>query len=241
MIKFKTLAIGGTSLVLMSLTLIGCQQAKDKNVTSFLPGPIIPVQNPTVETGGTNVGSSPVAAAQPTPGIPRPVSAPTIDPVVTPDAVPPIVAERPIPPPIPPADRLNVTVLPGRSYILTTVVFSEGIVLTPASVNLILANVSGGVPFDPPASGVFGAPNPPCNGTVNCNYLVDFQIQPLQGAVPGSAKASVINGQVFFQAQFNTSGIFDVQFRVEDSQGDFAVFSITIQVQRQDVTPTPTP
>ena len=103
MIKFKTLAIGGTSLALMSLTLIGCQQAKDKNVTSFLPGPIIPVQNPNTEPGGTGVGlpSTPpigsVPPGQPSPLVPPPVSAPTIPPLPTPNPSPSIVGLPPGP------------------------------------------------------------------------------------------------------------------------------------------------
>lgn len=102
-IKFKTLAIGGTSLVLMSLTLIGCQQAKDKNVTSFLPGPMIGVQNPNTEPGGTGVGlpSTPpigsVPPGQPSPLVPPPVSAPTIPPLPTPNPSPSIVGLPPGP------------------------------------------------------------------------------------------------------------------------------------------------
>ncbi|MFQ3584160.1 MAG: hypothetical protein SNJ85_04395 [Cyanobacteriota bacterium] len=77
--------------------LASCTQAKDKNVTSFLPGPIIGIQNPTTPSGGTEVGSSPVVATQPSTSIPRPSSAPTIPPPVpTPDAIPSIV---PVPAP----------------------------------------------------------------------------------------------------------------------------------------------
>jgi len=222
MIKFKTLAIGGTSLVLMSLTLIGCQQAKDKNVTSFLPGPIIPVQNPTVETGGTNVGSSPVAAAQPTPGIPRPVSAPTIDPVVTPDAVPPIVAERPVAPaPIPPV--LTVSILPGRDQINTVIPVGTGtgpgagLISGTANVNAIVARISGGIP----------------------PITVDVQIDPTptpatitnpNGTFTASFSFAFINNQVFIKAAFIFPGIYDLQISAVDATGQLAVGNITIVV-----------
>ncbi|MFQ3584005.1 MAG: hypothetical protein SNJ85_03595 [Cyanobacteriota bacterium] len=222
MSKFQVLAMGGTSLVLMASTLIGCQQAKDKNVTSFLPGPIIGVQNPTVETGGTNVGSSPVAVAQPTPGIPQPVSAPTIDPVVTPDAVPPIVAEKPVPPaPIPPV--LTVSILPGREQINVVIPVGTGtgpgagLIAGTANVNAIVARITGGV-----------AP-----------ITVDVQIDPTpfppfitnpNGTFTASFSFSVINNQVFINAAFIFPGTYDLQISATDSTGQLAVGNITIVV-----------
>ncbi|MEN9213112.1 MAG: hypothetical protein Q6K35_09870, partial [Thermostichus sp. DG02_4_bins_136] len=116
--------------------LAGCTQAKDKNATSFLPGPIIGVQNPTNPPSGTNVGTSPVvipqpptvtpspvATAQPPSGIPSPVSAPTIPPLVpTPNATPSIV---PIPAVItPPAFVKSFSTNPVPPGTPTTLTFT---------------------------------------------------------------------------------------------------------------------
>lgn len=98
------LATSSITAIFLGFAIVGCQQAKDKNLTSFLPGPIIEVQNPTPPSSGTGVGSSPVTPAQPSTSqpstsIPQPVSAPTIPPPVpTPNATPSIVAPAPTPP-----------------------------------------------------------------------------------------------------------------------------------------------
>jgi uncharacterized repeat protein (TIGR01451 family) len=168
MIKFKTLAIGGTSLVLMSLTLIGCQQAKDKNVTSFLPGPMIGVQNPNTEPGGTGVGlpSTPpigsVPTTQPSPLVPPPVSAPTIPPLPTPNPSPSIVG-------LPPGPLAAPTFTKSFSPSTTSV----GV---PVTLRFTITNNSGiqltGLNFaDNLPTGLFVA-NPPnltntCSGTPN--------------------------------------------------------------------------
>lgn len=195
MIKFKTLAIGGTSLVLMSLTLIGCQQAKDKNVTSFLPGPIIPVQNPNTEPGGTGVGlpSTPpigsVPPGQPSPLVPPPVSAPTIPPLPTPNPSPSIVGLPPGPLSVPaPGFTKQFSPSTTSAGVPVTLSFSitnnSGIRLTGLSftdslpAGLLVANPSnltntcGGTPSAPPGgalitlSGGTLAANATCTVTV---------------------------------------------------------------------------
>ncbi|MFT0813272.1 hypothetical protein [Synechococcus sp. OH20] len=96
-------ALGSVGTVFFTTaSLVGCQQAKDKNATSFVPGPIIPPQTPSVPTGGTEVGLPPIAP----PGIPlpaptiviqTPVAAPTIPPIPSPAPLPTIKAETPAP------------------------------------------------------------------------------------------------------------------------------------------------
>ena len=96
-------ALGSVGTVCFTAaSLIGCQQTKDKNATSFVPGPIIPPQTPSVPTGGTEVGLPPIAP----PGIPlpaptiviqTPVAAPTIPPIPSPVPLPTIKAETPAP------------------------------------------------------------------------------------------------------------------------------------------------
>ncbi len=220
--KFLMLALGGTSSLLIAIALVGCQQAKDKNVTSFLPGPIIGVQNPTVEVGGSNVGSAPVAVAQPTAGIPSPVSAPTIPPVPTPDAVPPIVAEGPVPPPpIPPV--LAVSILPNRDVINVNIPVGAGggpgagLISGTANVNAIVARITGGVEPITIDVQVDPTPTPPSitnpNGTFNASFSFNF-----------------INRQVFINAAFIFPGIYDLQISAEDASGQLAVGNITIVV-----------
>ena len=99
----KTGKLAGVLACLCVGLLTACQQAKDKNATSFIPGPIFPVQNPSVEPGGTGVGvpaTPPVGAApptQPSPLVSPPVSAPTIPPLPSPNPSPSIVGLPPAP------------------------------------------------------------------------------------------------------------------------------------------------
>ena len=99
----KTGKLAGVLACLCVGVLTACQQAKDKNATSFIPGPILPVQNPSVEPGGTGVGipsAPPIGAAptaQPSPLVPPPVSAPTIPPLPSPNPSPSIVGLPPAP------------------------------------------------------------------------------------------------------------------------------------------------
>ena len=82
--------------------LTACQQTKEGNPISSLPGPIIGVQNPNTEPGGTGVGlpSTPpigsVPPGQPSPLVPPP-SAPTIPPLPTPNPSSSIVGLPPGP------------------------------------------------------------------------------------------------------------------------------------------------
>ncbi|MFS8899895.1 hypothetical protein NW845_00680 [Synechococcus sp. H60.2] len=99
----KTGKLAGVLACLCVGLLTACQQAKDKNATSFIPGPIFPVQNPSVEPGGTGVGvpaTPPVGVApptQPSPLASPPVSAPTIPPLPSPNPSPSIVGLPPAP------------------------------------------------------------------------------------------------------------------------------------------------
>lgn len=220
--KDRLVAISGASLLLAVLALGGCQQAKDKNSTSFLPGPIIGVQNPTVETGGTNIGSSPVAVAQPTPEIPRPISAPTIDPVVTPDAVPPIVAEEPIPPtPVPPV--LTVSILPGRDQLNGVIPVGggtgpgAGLISGTANINAIVARITGGVAPITVDVQIDPTPVPPTITNANGTFTASFSF-------------SVINNQVFINSAFIFPGTYDLQISAVDASGQLAVGNITIVI-----------
>jgi len=99
----KTGKVAGVLACLCLGLLTACQQTKEGNPISSLPGPIIPVQNPNTEPGGTGVGlpSTPpigsVPPGQPSPLVPPPVSAPTIPPLPTPNPSPSIVGLPPGP------------------------------------------------------------------------------------------------------------------------------------------------
>ena len=99
----KTGKVAGVLACLCLGLLTACQQTKEGNPISSLPGPIIPVQNPNTEPGGTGVGlpSPPpigsVPPGQPSPLVPPPVSAPTIPPLPTPNPSPSIVGLPPGP------------------------------------------------------------------------------------------------------------------------------------------------
>jgi hypothetical protein len=99
----KTGKVAGVLACLCLGLLTACQQTKEGNPISSLPGPIIPVQNPNTEPGGTGVGlpSTPpigsVPPGQPSPLVPPPVSAPTIPPLPSPNPSPSIVGLPPAP------------------------------------------------------------------------------------------------------------------------------------------------
>lgn len=99
----KTGKVAGVLACLCLGLLTACQQTKEGNPISSLPGPIIPVQNPNTEPGGTGVGlpSTPpigsVPPGQPSPLVPPPVSAPTIPPLPSPNPSPSIVGLPPGP------------------------------------------------------------------------------------------------------------------------------------------------
>jgi hypothetical protein len=99
----KTGKVAGVLACLCLGLLTACQQTKEGNPISSLPGPIIGVQNPNTEPGGTGVGlpSTPpigsVPPGQPSPLVPPPVSAPTIPPLPTPNPSPSIVGLPPGP------------------------------------------------------------------------------------------------------------------------------------------------
>jgi uncharacterized repeat protein (TIGR01451 family) len=99
----KTGKVAGVLACLCLGLLTACQQTKEGNPISSLPGPIIPVQNPNTEPGGTGVGlpsTSPIGSVppgQPSPLVPPPVSAPTIPPLPTPNPSPSIIGLPPGP------------------------------------------------------------------------------------------------------------------------------------------------
>lgn len=136
----KTGKLAGVLACLCVGLLTACQQAKDKNATSFIPGPIFPVQNPSVEPGGTGVGvpaTPPVGAApptQPSPLVPPPVSAPTIPPLPSPNPSPSIVGLPPAPLAAPTFTKsfnpASSVVAPVTVTVSFTIVNSSGVQLT---------------------------------------------------------------------------------------------------------------
>jgi len=82
----KTGKVAGVLACLCLGLLTACQQTKERNPISSLPGPIIPVQNPNTEPGGTGVGlpsTPPLPTPNPSPSIiglpPGPLAAPTFN------------------------------------------------------------------------------------------------------------------------------------------------------------------
>ncbi len=148
--KIKTernwlLALGSIGTVCFTAaSLIGCQQAKDKNATSFVPGPIVPPQTPSVPTGGTEVGLPPIAPGIPLPTptivIQTPAAAPTIPPIPSPVPLPTIKAETPAPstpfpppPPTPfPVEKVSVSPEVVTFDEKTTVGSIQALKLTPS-------------------------------------------------------------------------------------------------------------
>lgn len=149
--KFKTerswlRALGSAGAVFFTTaSLIGCQQSNDKSATSFVPGPIIPPQTPSVPTGGTEVGLPPIAPGIPLPtptiAIQPPLPAPTIPPIPSPAPLPTIKAETPVPstpfpppPPTPfPVETVSVTPEKVTFGSGTTVGSIETLTLTPSA------------------------------------------------------------------------------------------------------------
>lgn len=149
--KFKTerswlRALGSAGAVFFTTaSLIGCQQSNDKSATSFVPGPIIPPQTPSVPTGGTEVGLPPIAPGIPLPtptiAIQPPLPAPTIPPIPSPAPVPTIKAEIPVPftpfpppPPTPfPVGKVSVTPEKVKFDSGTTVGSIETLTLEPSA------------------------------------------------------------------------------------------------------------
>jgi uncharacterized repeat protein (TIGR01451 family) len=136
----KTGKVAGVLACLCLGLLTACQQTKEGNPISSLPGPIIPVQNPNTEPGGTGVGlpSTPpigsVPPGQPSPLVPPPVSAPTIPPLPTPNPSPSIVGLPPGPLAAPtftksfnPASAVGA---PVTVTVIFTIVNNSGIQLT---------------------------------------------------------------------------------------------------------------
>jgi hypothetical protein len=136
----KTGKVAGVLACLCLGLLTACQQTKEGNPISSLPGPIIPVQNPNTEPGGTGVGlpSTPpigsVPPGQPSPLVPPPVSAPTIPPLPTPNPSPSIIGLPPGPLAAPtftksfnPASAVGA---PVTVTVIFTIVNNSGIQLT---------------------------------------------------------------------------------------------------------------
>lgn len=135
----KTGKVAGVLACLCLGLLTACQQTKEGNPISSLPGPIIPVQNPNTEPGGTGVGlpSTPpigsVPPGQPSPLVPPPVSAPTIPPLPTPNPSPSIVGLPPGPLAAPTFTKSfdPSTTLPNAPVTLRfTIINNSGIQLT---------------------------------------------------------------------------------------------------------------
>ena len=136
----KTGKVAGVLACLCLGLLTACQQTKEGNPISSLPGPIIPVQNPNTEPGGTGVGlpstppSGSVPPGQPSPLVPPPVSAPTIPPLPTPNPSPSIIGLPPGPLAAPaftksfnPASAVGA---PVTVTVIFTIVNNSGIQLT---------------------------------------------------------------------------------------------------------------
>ncbi|WP_414408453.1 hypothetical protein [Synechococcus sp. W55.1] len=179
----KTGKVAGVLACLCLGLLTACQQTKEGNPISSLPGPIIGVQNPNTEPGGTGVGlpSTPpigsVPPGQPSPLVPPPVSAPTIPPLPTPNPSPSIVG-------LPPGPLAAPTFTKSFSPSTT----SAGV---PVTLSFSITNNSGieltGLNFaDNLPTGLLVA-NPPnltntCDGTPN--------------APPGGALITLSNGKL---------------------------------------------
>ena len=191
----KTGKLAGVLACLCVGLLTACQQAKDKNATSFVPGPILPVQNPSVEPGGTGVGipaTPPIGAApptQPSPLVPPPVSAPTIPPLPSPNPSPSIVGLPPAPLAAPTFTKsfnpASSVVAPVTVTVSFTIVNTSGVQLTGLNfadslpANLVVAtppnitNTCGGTPTAI-AGGTSIALN---NGTLAANSTCAVTVQ----------------------------------------------------------------
>jgi len=189
----KTGKVAGILACLCLGLLTACRQTKEGNPISLLPGPIIPVQNPNTEPGGTGVGlpsTSPIGSVppgQPSPLVPPPVSAPTIPPLPTPNPSPSIVGLPPGPLAAPTFTKsfdpsttspnapvtLSFTITNNSGIQLTGLNFADNLptgllVANPPN----LTNTCGGTPSAPPGgalitlSGGTLAANATCTVTV---------------------------------------------------------------------------
>jgi uncharacterized repeat protein (TIGR01451 family) len=189
----KTGKVAGILACLCLGLLTACRQTKEGNPISLLPGPIIPVQNPNTEPGGTGVGlpsTSPIGSVppgQPSPLVPPPVSAPAIPPLPTPNPSSSIVGLPPGPLAAPTFTKsfspsttsvgvpvtLSFTITNNSGIQLTGLNFADNL---PAGLLVAnppnLTNTCGGTPSAPPGgalitlSGGTLAANATCTVTV---------------------------------------------------------------------------
>ncbi|WP_414512847.1 hypothetical protein [Synechococcus sp. F70.1] len=198
----KTGKVAGVLACLCLGLLTACQQTKEGNPISSLPGPIIPVQNPNPEPGGTGVGlpsTSPIGSVppgQPSPLVPPPVSAPTIPPLPTPNPSPSIVGLPPGPPAAPTFTKSfsPSTTSPNAPVTLRfTITNNSGIQLTglnfadslPAGLFVAnppnLTNTCGGTPSAPPGEDLITL----SGGTLAANATCAVTVQVVASA-PGT-------------------------------------------------------
>jgi len=198
----KTGKVAGVLACLCLGLLTACQQTKEGNPISSLPGPIIPVQNPNTEPGGTGVGlpSTPpigsVPPGQPSPLVPPPVSAPTIPPLPTPNPSPSIVGLPPGPLAAPTFTKsfspsttsvgvpvtLSFTITNNSGIQLTGLNFADNLptglfVANPSN----LTNTCGGTPSAPPGGALITL----SGGTLAANATCTVTVQVVASA-PGT-------------------------------------------------------
>jgi uncharacterized repeat protein (TIGR01451 family) len=198
----KTGKVAGVLACLCLGLLTACQQTKEGNPISSLPGPIIPVQNPNTEPGGTGVGlpSTPpigsVPPGQPSPLVPPPVSAPTIPPLPTPNPSPSIVGLPPGPLAAPTFTKsfspsttsvgvpvtLSFTITNNSGIQLTGLNFADNLpagllVANPSN----LTNTCGGTPNAPPGGALITL----SGGTLAANATCTVTVQVVASA-PGT-------------------------------------------------------
>ncbi|MGQ9837129.1 MAG: DUF7933 domain-containing protein [Cyanobacteriota bacterium] len=191
--KRRTSLRVGTVLACLCLGMLAsCTQAKDKNVTSFLPGPIVGLESAPTPSSGTGVGSFPLVptqSQQPTTSISPLVSAPTLPPVPTPNAIPSIV---PVPTaaPAPEFTEFTKAFLPNPVTVNTPTTL-EFQISNPNSVNLT------GLAFtDTLPSGLVVAS--PLNFTNGCGGVLTAgqNVISLTNGTLGAGQACTINVDV---------------------------------------------
>jgi uncharacterized repeat protein (TIGR01451 family) len=196
----KTGKVAGVLACLCLGLLTACQQTKSVSPISSLPGPIIPVQNPNTEPGGTGVGlpSTPpigsVPPGQPSPLVPPPVSAPTIPPLPTPNPSPSIVGLPPGPLAAPTFTKsfspsttsvgvpvtLSFTITNNSGIQLTGLNFADNLpagllVANPSN----LTNTCGGTPNAPPGGALITL----SGGTLAANATCIVTVQVVAASV----------------------------------------------------------
>lgn len=180
----KTGKVAGVLACLCLGLLTACQQTKEGNPISSLPGPIIPVQNPNTEPGGTGVGlpSTPpigsVPPGQPSPLVPPPVSAPTIPPLPTPNPSPSIVGLPPGPFAAPTFTKSFNPASAVGAPVTVTVIFT---IVNNSGIQLTGLNFADSLP-----AGLFVATPP--NITNTCDGTAS--------ALPGGASIALNNGKL---------------------------------------------